>query len=116
MGVARAATQNECTCRSSARPAFDRFHALPSFVKIILTARRQLSDRDTAEFFKAWVPESIEPEDGKNMEDMVKLLSLRLDSNDSQVPEEERRAAVAVLARKSKVSNVSVTRWPLLPN
>jgi len=79
-----------------------RFHTLPKFVKVVLTARRQLGDVQTAEFFGGWDPKSIQPDDAENMKDMSMLLELRLKSSDL-LPEVELKAAVNILARKSKV-------------
>ena len=79
-----------------------RFHALPKFVKVVLTARMQLGEEvQTAKFFGGWDPKCIQRDRDENMEDMKMLLRLRLES--SNLLHEGELKAVDVLARKSKV-------------
>ena len=112
-----------------------RFNLLPSFVKIVLTARMQLGqglrvaggpgqqadnhaedreedeDRDdTAKFFSGWSPDSINPEGSQNMEDMNRLFTLRLEGSGGLVPASQREEVVKVLVRKSKVRDTAHTR------
>ena len=73
---------------------------------MILTARKQLGSVETSVFFKAWSPTPIRPDDGRNMEDMVKLLTLRLEADGGRlVSPNQRSEAVRLLAEKSKVGS-----------
>ena len=93
--------------RGDVSPYVHRFNKLPHFVKVILTARKQLGETDSADFFKAWSPKFIEPENDKNMDDMERLLTLKLEAVEDLVVKGETANAVKILTRKSKVGDPS---------
>ncbi len=74
-----------------------RFIKLPPWVKVLLTSRPQVLPS-----FKGWQPKWIEPEDERNLADMLELLRWRLQQG-GHVQESDLDAAAQLMVEKSQV-------------
>lgn len=77
-----------------------RFHALPSWVHVLVTARPEVEAG-----FKHWDPTRvwIRPDDARNQEDIRSVLESRLKQ---YVAEEDVKAAANIMLQRSEVSCV----------